>query len=84
MTLAEEKIYIAIKEVAHPSIRADLRKHVAELVHLYDIAYREGARSMRKAAATTAFNTALKYSLDDASPLLTAERCAEAVEDIEV
>lgn len=84
MTLEEEKIYTAIKEVAHPSIRADLREYIVELVNLYDIAYRDGARNMRKAAATTAFNTALKYSLDDASPLLTAERCAEAVEDIEV
>lgn len=82
MTLQQEKILKAIQEIAHPSVRSDLRNYIVELSHLYDIAYKDGARNMRKSAATTAFNTALNYSLTEASPLLTAERCAEAVSDI--
>lgn len=83
MTYTQAKILKAIQDIAHPSIREDLRNYLVELSHLYDIAYRDGQRNMRKAAATVAFNTALHYSLNDASPMLTAERCAEAINEIE-
>jgi len=54
--MSKEKFLDAFHKL-DPAVRPELRKHMLELEYLYDLAFRDGQREMKRVAACQAMHT---------------------------